>query len=190
MEEQNQRILLAFALSFAILMVWRIFFMKTIPPVPKPSPAAPAKAPVTSAPKPAAAAPRASSAASVLEGSEAEEIVVEGDLYRLTLSTEGAVIKSWVLKKYRDEKGDLLDVVNQPACDQVGYPMGLSLADQTLSEKLNRALYVVRLDAYRSYTVFRCLPATFVQFLIGHGRVEQRVINHLREFFVRIFHMF
>jgi YidC/Oxa1 family membrane protein insertase len=141
MEEQNQRILLAFALSFAILMVWRVFFMKTLPPVPKPSPAAPAKAPVTSAPKPAAA-PRASSTATVLEGSEAEEIVVEGDLYRLTLSTEGAVIKSWVLKKYRDEKGDFLDVVNQAACDQLGYPMGLSLGDQTLSEKLNRALYV------------------------------------------------
>src|SRR5215831_14668869 len=141
MEEQNQRILLAFALSFAILMVWRIFFMKTLPPMPKPSPAAPARAPVTSAPKPAAA-PRASSTAPVLEGREAEEIVVEGDLYRLTLSTEGAVIKSWVLKKYRDEKGDLLDVVNQAACDQLGYPIGLSLADQTLSEKLNRALYV------------------------------------------------
>jgi YidC/Oxa1 family membrane protein insertase len=146
MEEQNQRILLAFALSFAVLIVWRTFFLKPLPPVPKPSVVPVAKAPATPAARPAELAAETSPALRVRQGREAEEIVVEGDLYRVTLSSEGAVVKSWVLKKYKDEKGELLDVVNQAACDQLGYPLGLSLADQALSGKLNSALYVVQSD--------------------------------------------
>src|SRR6516225_8109944 len=145
MEDQNQKILLAFALAFGVLILWRIFFLKPVPPAPKPSPAAPvAKVPTTPAPQPAAPTSGMPSTLAVQQGREAEEIVVEGDLYRVTLSSEGAVVKSWVLKKYKDEKGELLDVVNQAACDQLGYPLGLSLADQALSGKLNSALYVVQ----------------------------------------------
>src|SRR6516162_7947043 len=118
MEDQNQRILLAFALAFGVLIVWRIFFMKPLPSAPKPSPAS--KIPATPAPQPAAPAPEMPSTLAVRQGSTAEEIVVEGELYRVTLSTEGAVVRSWVLKKYKDEKGNPLDVVNQAACDQLG----------------------------------------------------------------------
>jgi YidC/Oxa1 family membrane protein insertase len=142
MEEQNQRILLAFALAFGVLIVWRIFFLKPLPPVPKPSPTA--TIPVTPVPQPAAPSGEMPSTLAVQRGANAEEIVVESDLYRVTLSTQGALVKSWVLKKYKDEKGEPLDVVNQAACDQLGYPAGLSLADQALSRRLNDALYVAR----------------------------------------------
>ena len=62
----------------------------------------------------------------IQQGSKAEEIVVESDLYKVTLSSEGGLVKSWVLKKYRDEKEELLDLVNQPACETLGFPMSMS----------------------------------------------------------------
>jgi YidC/Oxa1 family membrane protein insertase len=173
MEEQNQRILLAFALAFGVLILWRIFFVKPLPPVPKPSPVA--KVPVTPTRQPAAPAPQVSSRLAVQQGSKAEEIVVEGDLYRITLSTEGAVVKSWVLKKYKDEKGEPLDVVNQAACDQLGYPLGLRVADQALSAKLNGALYVAQSGEPASGQARDTLRAPAeLTFIYSDGQVEAR----------------
>jgi YidC/Oxa1 family membrane protein insertase len=173
MEEQNQRILLAFALAFGVLIVWRILFLKPLPPAPKPPPAA--KIAVTPAPQPAAPAPAMPSTLAVQQGRNAEEIVVEGDLYRVTLSTEGAVVKSWVLKKYKDEKGEPLDVVNQAACDQLGYPLGFSLADQALSRKLNGALFVAQSGEPVSGQARGTLkPPVELTFIYSDGQVEAR----------------
>ena len=173
MEEQNQRILLAFALAFGVLILWRIFLMKPLPPASKPSPVA--RIPVTPAPQPAAPAREMPSTLAVQQGSNAEEIVVEGDLYRVTLSTEGAVVKSWVLKKYKDEKGEPLDVVNQAACDQLGYPGGLSLADLELTKKVNDALYVPRSGEPASGQARGRLSAPVeLNFIYSDGKVEAR----------------
>jgi YidC/Oxa1 family membrane protein insertase len=172
MEEQNQRILLAFALAFGVLIVWRVLFMKPLPPAPKPSPVARISA---TPPQPAAPTPSMPSTLAVLQGSNAQEIVVEGDLYRVTLSTEGALVKSWVLKKYKDEKGEPLDVVNQAACDQLGYPASLSLADLALSGKLNGALYVARSGESASDQVRGTLRAPVeLTFIYSDGQVEAR----------------
>src|SRR5215470_3640630 len=175
MEDQNQRILLAFALAFGVLIVWRIFFLKPIPPAPKPSPAAPVAKPVTPVPQGAAPTPGFPASLAVQQGSNAEEIAVESDLYRVTLSTEGAVVKSWVLKRYKDEKGDPLDVVNQAACDQLGYPGGLRLADQALNGRLNGALYVVRSGEPPSGQARGTLRAPVeLAFIYSDGQVEAR----------------
>ncbi len=81
----------------------------------------------------------------VHQGSKAEDIVVDGgDLYRVTFSTKGGVVKSWVLKKYQDDKGLPLDLVDRAACETLGYPLSLNLADPSLRDKLNNALFVVR----------------------------------------------
>jgi YidC/Oxa1 family membrane protein insertase len=171
MEEQNQRILLAFALAFGVLILWRIFFLKPLPPAPKPSPVA--KIPPTR--QPAAPVPDISSSLGVQQGSNAEEIVVEGDLYRITLSTQGALVKSWVLKKYKDEKGEPLDVVNQAACDQLGYPLGLRVADQALNEKLNGALFVAQSGGPASGQARSTLRAPAeLTFIYSDGQVEAR----------------
>jgi YidC/Oxa1 family membrane protein insertase len=150
MDDTNKRVLIAFAISFAILMVWRFAF-----PPPEPPPA-PQKAPsVTPAQVPAqkpattpAPAPKTKPARAVpvplrvQQGTKAEEIVVENDVARVTLSTEGALVKSWILKKFRDEKGKPLDVVNGPACEALGFPLSLKLGDEELAKKLNAALFV------------------------------------------------
>src|SRR5579862_9478666 len=180
--DQDKRVIVAFALSFVMLVAWRILFVKPAPQVVKPpiSATAPKQSqPVssTSAPSPdknqTAARPSdhgktevqdKSSAPPQLpiqQGSKAEDIVVDNDLYRVTLSSRGAVVKSWVLKKYKDEKGDLLELVNQPACESLGFPMTLVVSDpnQTLkansdlSRKLNTAFFVTK--AMRHATIHR-----------------------------------
>jgi len=51
-------------------------------------------------------------------------------------------VKSWVLKKFDDEKRQPLDLVNVPAAKEHGYPLSLFTYDQGLKDKLNGALYV------------------------------------------------
>ena len=142
MGDLNKRAMLAIGLSFVVLMLWQLLFVKTPPPaLPKTAPAEAAQKP---AGLPAGAAPAAAPIKlPVQKGVKAEEIVVEGELYRVTLSTQGAVVKSWVLTKYRDEKESPLDVVNHAACETLGFPMSFNLADANLSKQLNEAVYVV-----------------------------------------------
>jgi YidC/Oxa1 family membrane protein insertase len=53
-------------------------------------------------------------------------------------------VKSWILKKYTDDKGNPLELVNVAAADKYGYPLSLWTYDETLRNKLNSALYEVR----------------------------------------------
>lgn len=68
--------------------------------------------------------------------------VVENELYRITFTNRGAQVKSWVLKKYTDNKGELLDLVNQKAAAKYGYPLSLYTYDAGLRGKLADALYM------------------------------------------------
>jgi YidC/Oxa1 family membrane protein insertase len=192
---QDNRIIIAFALSFALLMLWRWKFVKEPPPQPKPAAvaqsqgAAPAQnaaqIPSAAAPQAAATSTKSTSAGKgaatakpptpvaipVEQGTEAQEIVVESDLYRVTFSTEGAVVKSWVLKKYEDEQGKPLNVVNSPACEKLGYPMSvllLNAGDTTAPDQFNKALYVAK----PGETTLQA-PAK-VEFVYSDGKVRVR----------------
>ncbi|MBZ5668987.1 MAG: membrane protein insertase YidC [Acidobacteriia bacterium] len=145
--DQEKRVIVAFALSFVMLILWRVFFVKEPPPQPKKAttattaPGQPAAAPaVSSGPQAKQAASRV--ALPVTQGNKAEDIMVENDLYRVTFSTQGAVVKSWVLKRYRDAKDNLLDTVDVAACQTLGFPMSVSVSDAALKTQLNQAMYV------------------------------------------------
>ena len=58
--------------------------------------------------------------------------MVENDLYRITFTNRGAQVKSWVLKKYDDDQGHPLELVNQAAAAQFGYPLSLWTYDENL----------------------------------------------------------
>ena len=166
-DETNKRLLLAFGLAFAILILWRAFLLPPPPKAPPPKPVThtPASSSVggagtasgfsggpaaTSNEVSAPSKPPAPVALAVRQGVQAEEIVIDADLYRVRLSTQGGVVKSWILKKYTDAAGQPLDVVDPHACAQLGFPMSIGLADQALAEKLNAAIYVseaVKLEA-------------------------------------------
>ena len=71
------------------------------------------------------------------------QTVIENDLYKITFTNRGAQVKSWVLKKFNDDQGRPLDLVNQAAAARYGYPLSLWTYDDALRGKLNSALYVV-----------------------------------------------
>ena len=152
--DQEKRVMIAFALSIVMLILYRVYVVKEPPPEPKK--AAPAAATMTpaarqpGAPKAATtaapAAPPAPVALPVLQGTKPEDIVVENKVYRVTLSTQGAVLKSLVLKNYRDAKDQLLDTVNAPACESLGFPMSLNLPNPSLKAQVNQGIYVAKAD--------------------------------------------
>jgi len=157
--EQEKRVLVAFVLSVGMLMVWRLFFVKVPPPPPKgraplsqkassATPGSPSSPAESASPRTTQTAPPAPVALPVEQGTSAQDIVIEGAFYRVTLSTQGAVVKSWVLKKYLDAQDKPLDVINTEACKTLGFPMTLSVLagsadqpDQALSDRLNSAVY-------------------------------------------------
>lgn len=151
--DQEKRLMLAFALSIVMLVLYRVYVIKEQPPEPKKPVAAVTTVPAGQPrpPKATATGAAATTAKSstpavlpVLQGSQPEDIVVESKLYRVTFSTQGAVVKSWVLKNYRDAKDQLLDIVDAPACENLGYPLSVNLRNSTLDTSQPRDLRCYR----------------------------------------------
>ena len=86
--------------------------------------------------------PPPSKFAGAKQASTESTTVVENDLYRITFTNRGGLVKSWILKKYQDASGQPLDIVNQAASAELGYPLSLWTWDEALRNKLNSAMYV------------------------------------------------
>lgn len=76
------------------------------------------------------------------QASSESTTVIENSVYKITFSNRGGLAKSWVLKKFTDDKGQPLDLVHTAAADKYGYPLSLWTYDEVLRNKLNTALYV------------------------------------------------
>ena len=139
----ERRLLLVFALTFLVIILFQPLLKKYLPQSAAPAPETPA-AVQPPAPPSAASAPQVSvpvTGASKQASAEAET-VVENDLYRVTFTNRGGVVKSWILKTYKDEHGNPLELVSK-AAETYGYPMSLWTYDETQRNKLNSALYVL-----------------------------------------------
>jgi len=93
----------------------------------------------------AATESRASSTAkaeNAVQATSATETVVDSELYRIVFTNAGADVKSWVLKRYKDDDGKPLDLVNADAKGKFGLPLSLYTYDAGLKGKLNSSLYV------------------------------------------------
>jgi YidC/Oxa1 family membrane protein insertase len=104
---------------------------------PVPAPTSPAASPIV-----APASASTAHAAAALQAANESTTVVENDLYRITFTNRGGLVKSWILKKYKDDSGHELELVHQAAASQYGFPLSLWTWDDQLREKLNSALYV------------------------------------------------
>ena len=51
---------------------------------------------------------------------------LDTDLYSIDFSNRGAVVHSWVLKKYVDSNKKPLEVLNPKAAAEAGYPFSLT----------------------------------------------------------------
>jgi YidC/Oxa1 family membrane protein insertase len=151
------RILVASLLSMIVIVVWAKFF------APKPQPPSPqtsqsqATAPATAGQQPGTTAPNAlqPSAATAkvaatppatAKGEPTERsIVVENSLYRVEFSNRGAVVKSWQLKKYRDDAKPprTLDLVHADAGNELNaWPLSVALSNNDLDQSANTGLYI------------------------------------------------
>ncbi|MGH9567577.1 MAG: membrane protein insertase YidC, partial [Candidatus Angelobacter sp.] len=160
----ERRLLVAIALTFLVILAFEPFLKKyfpqlTPPPAktesvakPGPQPQAP---PSSSANAPNAVNANVNAAAPVQhkknvpapkvaekQAASESETVVENDLYRITFTNRGAQVKSWILKKYKDDQGKPLDLVNSAAAPKYGYPLSLWTYDANLRSTLNSQLYV------------------------------------------------
>ncbi len=148
----QRNLLFAFALTFLIILASQPLMKKYGPKPPEPAPvtftqsaatqaAISQPAAMPSTPGKSAASPR--SAPAVTKQAETEsEFVVENDLYKIRFSNRGALVKSWILKKFADDKGQPLELVNAAAATKYGFPLSLFTYDGLLQQRLNQALYV------------------------------------------------
>ena len=140
----ERRLLLVFALTFLVILAFQPLLKKYGTKPPEASPKAPQTlpAPVAATPVPAATMEAAPPAATTRQASTETETVIENDLYRITFTNRGAQVKSWILKKFDDDQGKPLELVNSVAAAQHGYPLSFWTYDESLRNKLNSGLYV------------------------------------------------
>jgi len=141
----EKRLPLALALMMLVLLAWQYFFK----PAPAPKPATPAPAPsaaVIPEKPPVSQAPAASPAPTKLAAAPAQiqassDVITEVDsnLYHIVFTNRGAVVKSWVLKKYKDDAGKPLQLINPAA--NVPLPFSLDFPGQKPTFDPNAVLY-------------------------------------------------
>jgi len=153
----ERRFLLIFLVIFVIMMAFQPLLKKYGPQPPaqpqqaQSTPPQPASTAATAA-APAPVAPAPAPAPTVTKQAASEsETVIENDLYRITFTNRGAQVKSWILKKFDNEtQSGPLDLVNNKAAAQYGYPLSLWTYDEGLRSKLSSALYVTSQEGKRT----------------------------------------
>jgi YidC/Oxa1 family membrane protein insertase len=141
----ERRLLIAFALSFLVIMLSRpLWEPHKSPDVRSSSQAVSAKKsiePEKTVTPPSQGPP--TEAGAEPKSAESERLIEVGtDLYKLTLSNKEAVVKSWILNKYTDSDGRPLDLINQKKSDLFGYPLGLKIdKEEETSQALRKALF-------------------------------------------------
>ncbi len=153
----EKRLLLVFAITFLIILISQPLLKKYGPQTPETKPPAQSQSqdqPVNPAPQAAASATTTPPVPvqGAKQASAEAETVVENDLYKIRFTNRGGQVKSWVLKKFKDDKGQPLELVNSTAAAKYGYPLSLWAYDETLRNKLNSVLYVSTADGSNSLT--------------------------------------
>ena len=146
------RLLIAFALMGVVLFATPYFFKLISPPPPaKPSVAAQKTVPpaVSQPAAPAVSAPveteeTKAEAAEQVAAQKEDQFVVETDLYKVVFSNRGAVVKQWILKRYTDENGKPLELVNPAAESKAGSPFTLVFEQRKPAVDLNTALFAAK----------------------------------------------
>jgi YidC/Oxa1 family membrane protein insertase len=156
----ERKLLMVFALTFLVIMLFQPL-MKKYGPQPPAQQASPQTAQTQNQAQPSSqnpaqvpaqisaehgnagkAAVRETGQAPSLQAASESETVIENDVYRIVFTNRGARVKSWVLKKYTDDKGGQLELVNGAAAEKYGYPLTLWSYDEGLRNQVNSALYV------------------------------------------------
>ncbi|HRD01447.1 MAG TPA: membrane protein insertase YidC [Candidatus Saccharicenans sp.] len=157
----EKRLILAIVLSFLILFLFQLIFVKPQPAPPVPVETGTEAAAVESQPagdkikqaeKPASSE-QAAEGGEVITSEREQEIIIDTPLYTAIWSNRGGVIKSWKsknhLKKIPSKKNperEPLDLVPETALATGIFPFSLQLDDQDVTDLANNSLYRVNTD--------------------------------------------
>ena len=153
----RKRLLLAMVLSMAVLMGYPLVLRKFFPPPPveltSEPPLVPEKKPQATTDK-QAVAPIAVPAP--VSNVPLREIAITTPFWHVTLSNRGAVATSWIMDKYKDERGihdikaannDKLQLIPQHVPDALEAPLALRLLSRPdLADQLNKINYQVQIE--------------------------------------------
>ncbi|MGD2245717.1 MAG: membrane protein insertase YidC [Candidatus Aminicenantes bacterium] len=149
----EKRVLVAIVLSFLVLVLYQAIFFKK-----KPQPEIPAESitEIEKKPEPPPYTKEAPEAARAIQEKEEpaeerlpqvissqseEEITIDTSLYQATWSNRGAVLKSWKLKRHKDENEENLELVSRLASEVKIYPFSLRTDDSSFDSLINSTLY-------------------------------------------------
>jgi YidC/Oxa1 family membrane protein insertase len=144
----ERRVLLAIALSFAVLFVYQAL----IPPPPpeqtavngSPARVAPPLAGTLTPGNITAPAPSPLPAlAPVVGDTEEREVVVETATVRAVFTNRGARLRHWILPEYKDNADQPVDLIPSSVPPELPAPFSLSVDDPAATERLNGSLYRV-----------------------------------------------
>ena len=147
----EKRFLIAFVLSLIVLVASQMWFEKKIKPL-KPSGSSPSPSSIQPVMPPsdntafaakAGIAPNPAMKTPEIKAENAHDVVLENSLVKITMTNRGAVVKSWVLKNFKDSNRATLDLVAgvDPTKDLL--PLQLEFpGDKTLTTELDSALFV------------------------------------------------
>lgn len=76
-----------------------------------------------------------------------EDVFIETPLYKAIWSNEGAVLKSWKLKKHKGDNGEDLEIVSFASTELNKYPFSIATDDPYFDKIANTSLYQV--SSYR-----------------------------------------
>src|SRR6516162_9725144 len=118
----DRKLLLVFALTFLVMLLFQPL-LKKFGPQPVPAKPQAQNQPASAAPSPGQANPAAIAApataqaspaapASAKQASTESETVIENDIYKIRFTNRGGLATSWILKKYTDDKGQPLELIN------------------------------------------------------------------------------
>jgi YidC/Oxa1 family membrane protein insertase len=142
----EQRLILAFVLMGLVILVSQ-YFMKPAPaPVATKEGAQKSAQPVSPAatekpPQPAPTKVQAAEMPGQIHADQEQSITVDTDAYHVVFSNRGAVVRSWILKDYKDRDGKPLELVNQKALERVPAPFALVFKNQAPATDPNKALF-------------------------------------------------
>jgi YidC/Oxa1 family membrane protein insertase len=143
------RLLIAFLLMGLVIFVTPYFYKQTQPPATKQEAKQEtkqdtAKQPAaTPAPAPAQVKAAEKEIPGAVSAENEETVVIETDLMKVTFSNRGAVVRSWLLKGFKEHSGNPLDLVNQKALAKVPAPFAIQFRDQAPQPDANAVLFKV-----------------------------------------------
>ncbi|MGB7294878.1 MAG: membrane protein insertase YidC [Candidatus Aminicenantales bacterium] len=144
----EKRVILAIVLSFLVMVLYQMIFMKQKPEAESPAQTAIPGQAVEPAPAPSEAATQPEAppdAAPSYEEAKAEaetRVVVETSLYQAVWSNRGASLRSWKLKAHLNEQREELELVSRRAEEAGKYPFFLDTQDAELDKVVNGGLFV------------------------------------------------